>query len=383
MRSSARRQSASAEQAPQWRLRRDAGALADLELPWRNLWERSDPPPPMLQYDWIREWWRLHAGEGQFLIVEVLEGGRIVGLAPLYLRGREPSLTGWLRTVRFLGEGEPEPQEVYSSHNGWLCGPSSRAAVSHAVAQALQRQAPVWDRVLLRNIGPDLQAAHELQRRLAPYAGTIGCTESASYQAAVMPLPDYIGRLERRSHRKELRKVDRRGAAAGTVLVRASTAPEALEMFEQLVVMHQQQWRQRGFAGACNSESFLQFHRRLIGADRNCDRTWLFGLRLDDEWLAIDYHLRAGKRLYAYLAGIDPGRGRALSAGKLILLRVIERAAQEGIELLDLLGGSDEYKRRLAGRSVPLLTLDMTSRRPGARLWTGLRQMRGHLAIKR
>jgi len=142
----------------------DGAELDRLEGVWRELWARTRPVPPMLEWSWVRTWWSMHAGEGELMIVLVQdESGRPLGLAPLYLRDeglKDPRRC--LRTVQFLGTGERERDEVTGEYTSWLAAPEDLPAVTEAVAAELGRRRSDWDRLRLERMSPQSDIVDKL-----------------------------------------------------------------------------------------------------------------------------------------------------------------------------------------------------------------------------
>jgi len=359
-----------------FRVLRGPGALGDLEHLYRYLWARTDPMPPMLDFDWVRTWWDLHAREGSLFIVQLERDGRPVALAPLYIRRREATTRGFLKTVCFLGTGENAAEEVYGTNNGWLGAAEHHADMTVAVAQALQQHRGAWDRLWLANFAPDAGIAGRLQTQLGESLTTADVRSSCNWVVDVpTSLADYFAAIPKPKLRTKLRAVLKKADQAEVVMRRAESADDALSMFDELIHLHTRQWRERGDTGACSSPVFREFHRQMIATYARQGRLWLFRFSVGDQLVAVRYLLQAGRRLYGYLSGIAmEHRGHA--PGILSTLRLLEMGPDVGIDSIDLLAGDYGYKHRLATRKLPIATLDAYGRTPAARAWLALRQVR-------
>jgi CelD/BcsL family acetyltransferase involved in cellulose biosynthesis len=352
---------------------------ADLEViesVWRRLWAASCPAPPMLEFRWIQRWWRLQRTAGSLQLLLVLDQQqRPLGLAPLYLRQEGVRhLDRCLRTVHFLGTGEPERDEVAGEYTSWL-GPSDAAeVVSERVLVRLA--AGGWDRVLLRQMWPDGGIAEHLARGLAGQALHTEITREPSFRAATQPLEAYIAALPSANFRNRCRRAVRAGKELGVGFVRADSAAEVQEMFAALQRLHQRRWHKRGQAGVFASPVFTTFQRSLLDEYARTGRMWLVGLRQGDRWLAVRYLLRAGNRLYDYVSGVDTDTHTALAPGLLLHLLTIDACAATGIEVYDLMAGESDYKRHLAVEETGLPTLDVFARTLRSRLWLAARNLR-------
>jgi CelD/BcsL family acetyltransferase involved in cellulose biosynthesis len=376
-------QSTSALQEPGtrygYRVLSGARALDDIEHLYRYLWARTDPLPPMQDFDWARQWWDLHAAEGELFIVQVEDRGRPVALVPLYVRGREASARGVLRTMCFIGTGEDALEEVYGTNNGWLGAPEYQAATTRMVAQALRQHAAEWDRIWLANFAPDAHLAGELQEQLADVVTASEVSESCNWIVDMPPtLDDFYAGIPKAKLRTKFRAVLRKASKAGVTMQRAESAPEALAMFDDLVRLHTARWEARGEKGGCSSPVFLDFHRRMLAIYARQGRLWLLRTEVDGNVIAVRYLLQAGRILYDYLGGIDDAH-RAHAPGVLSSLHLIEMAPALGIDALDLLAGDYGYKHRMATRQMPLTTFDAIGRTLAGRAFASVRHVRRKL----
>ena len=362
-----------------FRLLRGPAALVEAEHAYRYLWARTDPAPPTLDYDWVRAWWDLHGDEGTPFLVQLEEDGTPVALAPLYIRHREFSRRGALRTVCFLATGEDTADEVYGTNNSWL-GPSQHhAALSEAVVEALRARRGAWDRLWLSNVGPDRGIVDGLADGLADQLLAADRIEHSNW---VIDLPDSLATFLRdvsgKKRRSNMRRILRRVESEGVTHEWITDADDALEAYEQLADLHTRFWNARGEAGACASEVFSSFQRTMIRTYARQGRLWLQRMSLCGQPVAVSLEIEAGGQIYSYLGGVDPDFNR-LSPGGLTVLKVVERAARKGFESVDLLAGDYGYKHRYATRELPVTTWEAFGRTPAARAWTGLRSLRARI----
>ncbi len=357
----------------------DRAALDQLEDTWRRLWSVTAPAPPMLEYRWVREWWRLQRSAGRLFIVLVLDDQqRPLGLAPLYLRDeglRHPARC--LRTVGFLGTGEPERDEVVGEYTGWLARPEVLPQVTERVRARLQAAAGRWDRLLLERMWPGGAVDERLADGLRDLTLRSQVTHMPSFRAPVRPLTRYVTELPSANFRSRCRRAIRAGEQAGVTFVRAADDGAVAQMFAALESLHQRRWHQRGEPGVFASPVFSAFQKAVLPAYVAGGRAWLVGLRQGDQWLAVRYLLRAGNRLYDYVSGVDTENHTPnLAPGLLLHLHTIDACAAEGIEVYDLMAGDADYKRHLAREETALPTLDLFARTMRSRLWLAARDLR-------
>jgi CelD/BcsL family acetyltransferase involved in cellulose biosynthesis len=370
----------------------DEPAFQRLDHIWRELWERTEPRPPMLELRWVQEWWRLQREHGRLFVVVVLGDGsgkdqsvrRPVGLAPLYLRDegvRDPRRC--LRTVAFLGTGEREEDELTGEYTTWLGAPEVMPRVTAQVAGYLHESRGAWDRVHLLRMCPEPAIADHLALRLADVTSERHIESVATFRSPVLPLEAFVAAVSSSSFRHRCRRALRAGKEEGVEFVRATDATQRAAMFEGLQALHQQRWGDRGHKGVFASPLFTRFQEAIREPYAAEDRLWLVGLRKGERWLAIRYHLRAGDTLYDYVSGVDTTTSTALAPGLLLHLHTIDACAKAGIKSYDLMAGDYDYKRKLAGEAPALPTLDLFGRTARARLWLAARDLGRNLKAAR
>jgi CelD/BcsL family acetyltransferase involved in cellulose biosynthesis len=349
---------------------------------WTELWGRTQPLPPTLELDWVRQWWRLHRAEGQLQLLLVLDDERQpLGIAPLYRRQDRNGPRRYLRTLHLLGTGERQADEVTGEYMTWLCAPEAMARVSEEVAaHLLDAVKPGWDLLRLEKLRPEAGIHEHLPRLLARGIAATTVNEHACFRSPALPLERYLAALPSASFRHRCRRALRAGRDAGVELVRAREPREATEMFTALRSLHQQRWTGRGLPGAFASDVFNRFHEGLVEPYTRDEKGWMMGLRRQGQWLAVRYLLRAGDTLYDYLSGVDTATETALAPGLQLHLMTIDAAAAAGLRTYDLMAGDQEYKRRLALEESALPTVELHARTMRARLWLAARGMRRDLA---
>jgi CelD/BcsL family acetyltransferase involved in cellulose biosynthesis len=363
----------------------DGDDLDRIEGIWRELWSRTVPVPPMLEFDWIRQWWRLHRREGRLFVLLVIDERRQpIGLAPLYLRDEgvaHPSRC--LRTVSFLGTGEAERDEVTGEYTTWLGAPEALPTVTAQVLARLAAARGTWDRLQLDCLWPGANIHEPLLRALRARAVRAELTTLPSFRSPVLPLDGYLRALPSANFRHRCRRALREGQEQQVQLQRAGTRAETAEMFAALIDLHQRRWQRRGEPGAFASPVFSSFQKALCDRYVDSGAAWLVGLRQGSRWLAVRYLFCAGGRLYDYLSGVDTEVSPALAPGLLLHLRTIEVAAAAGLAVYDLMAGDADYKRHLALEQSDLPSVDVFAPTLRSRLWLAARDLRRRLVSAR
>ncbi len=343
-------------------------------------WNRLDGGVPFRSFEWLATWWqhyqpvmtaaRRHV---ELYLLSVTDGERLVGLAPWYLERSHAHG----RIVRFLGSGE-----VCSDYLSVLCQADRRADVAESLADWLMRSTGLssghddrWD--ILELTGTDAQdsAAPLLADRLE--------SRGAGVHARVcdhtwrIELPDswdgYLGLLSK-SHRKQLRQLERRVFDSGVAVLRTVGAADELETGWQILArLHQRRLQSLGKPGCFESESFSQFHRAATDALYRAGRLRLHWLELAGRPIAAEFHLTGDDMVFAYQGGIEPNALKR-EPGRLITLATLERAIAGGYRAFDFCRGDEPYKahwRAMPRESIEWrIVCDRSSARLRHRVWT-------------
>jgi CelD/BcsL family acetyltransferase involved in cellulose biosynthesis len=183
--------------------------LRALRREWGTLWN-SDPAATVFQScDWVLTWVE-HYGHciARLLVVACYAEGRLVGLAPLYVR-RGRAWPPALRTVMLTGTGEPEADEAYAEYMAPLCEPGWAAACTQAIARVIAAQPDVAGVELLR---VRREAVADLVAALSRTWG-VACREAVAGTCYDLPanLEQALGQMSARQRtgmRRKLRKLD-------------------------------------------------------------------------------------------------------------------------------------------------------------------------------
>jgi CelD/BcsL family acetyltransferase involved in cellulose biosynthesis len=329
----------------------DAAGFAALRGEWNDLLSRSGAATPFLTWEWQYEWWR-HLGRGLRLeILAVRQGGRLVGLAPLFVRGREPRRLRLVRYVSFVGSPVPMGN-VGSDYLDFITDREAPRALDE-IASALASRGCVLE---LAQVAADGSSARGVAERLrdehwglerhrgdvCPWIDLSGHTWD-SYLAT-------RGREHRYAVQRKLRKIRRDFEVR---FDRVDTEAERRTALAQLVDLHGRRWREKGDSDAFHTPALRAFHDAFTC--HALEQGWLrlYVLRLDGAAVAAFYAFRYGETFYFFQSGFDPAYGRH-SVGLVAMALSVEAAIGEGARRYDMLHGSEEYKFHWANATRPL-----------------------------
>lgn len=354
----------------------------------RPMWNQLAVGQPFRSWDWQVAWWR-HYGRGpgrRLHLIACFDGQTLIGLLPCYRR-----LTPQGRVLRPLASGE-----VCSEYLGLLAAPGRASEVATQICDALSgtgRQADLsrtWDLLILDAQDAGDEALGLLRKGLAllghPMETALG---AVCWRLVVPDDPDHLrgsaeyeqARFElflkqvARGHRSRLRRAERRGVAQDYQLHFASDEASLAEGFAILVELHQRRRAHYGQVGVFARRRFLSFHRDATRALLASGQLWLAWMTQRGVPVSAYYCLADGSVLHAYQSGLNPDYLDD-EPGRILLLRLLRRALNEGYSALDLLRGDEPYKSHLGAEPQSSLNLMIGNRTLVGRTAFGLAQLR-------
>lgn len=341
--------------------------LDELE-PYARMWESLADGCVFRSWTWLNAWWR-HYGAGDArreLRVFLASRDRnddatsLMGVLPCY--GEARWTTG--RVLRLLGDGE-----ACSDHVGLLAPAAEPDEASEAIAAHVAKRDD-WDLIDFEGVDEDDAPTRRFFDGLTLADCTVSRLSGEKCWAIDLPAAwDEFLALQSKSHRKQLRQMERRVLQSDRARWRpVQRADEFVSAWETLIDLHQRRRRSLGEPGCFASIRWAAFQRDIAPRLLAEGRLRLSTLDLDGRPAAAEYHFAGARATYAYQGGVDPDR-LAEEPGQLSTICSIKRAIDEGHTQFDFLRGDEPYKAHW--RAVPKQALRMVAVPP--RLWPRLR----------
>lgn len=276
---------------------------------------------PFAQRAFLEIWWRHLAGSDELALVS--EGD---GALPLRLHGKRLHFVGGADVTDYhspLGEPAASIAEAASAFTGVAFSfDSLPAEAADALGAALGAGGHPHDTV-----------ADEVTMVVDLSAG----------------LDNWLSGL-RKKDRHEIRRKQRMfNEALGEPRLERMASTEAAKQFADL---------HRGSAGAKGSFMVPEHEAFFLDLVRDGGATVEL-LHGADGVVAAAFGFAAPDAYYLYNSAYDPGAAD-VSPGIVLVVALIERLAEDGVERLDLLKGDERYKFRLGGRPRRLLRIEGT-----------------------
>ena len=348
--------------------------LVALQREWNELADGM----PFRTWDWLATWWKHYGNENHsdeephrktssdrclnVLAVFNESDSRqtLVGIAPWYL-DRSP-IKG--NVIRWLGSGE-----VCTDHLSLICRPGDTERVAAAIADALVSDDNEWDRLNLDSVDADDAPITALVAALKNRDCQVSRQDADACWALELPADweAYLAGISK-SHRKQLRQLERRVLESGRVQWhRVQSADELSTAWEVFVDLHQRRRKSLGEPGCFASRAFHDFHREVVGLLLARGELRMSWLELDGTPAAAEYHLADRTATYAYQGGVDPDRLEEES-GRLSTILCLKQAIEEGHSRLDFLRGDEPYKAHWRATARPTFNYHVIPNRRLAKL---------------
>ena len=322
----------------------DARGFAALESEWNELAADSLVDHPFCGFDWMRCWWQAF-GEGRELrIVVARRGGRAMGIAPLMLtRGRLLGLP-----VRRLEAMANEQTPRFD----FLVARGAESAYD-AIWQALREDAQ-WD-VLQLTQAPDTGPTVQALQRLAGSAGSpVGrwAADASPYLVLDEGRDDGYRRVVGRKHRSNVERLARRLAALGPIVLETVSEPrDVASSIDDGFRLEASGWKERIGTAIASQPRVQGFYRSLAQNQAANGDVELVFLKSDGRRIAFLYVVRRGRGFYLLKCGYDPEYARHAPVHVLCHL-LFSEASERRLDLIEFLGGNDEWKQRWTHRTV-------------------------------
>lgn len=301
-----------------------------------------------LSWEWLHTWWEIYRDSGVALhVVRVQDGDRLVGLAPFFLQDQTYLGFVRVRTLRFLGTGEPEWEEVASEYLDIMAVSGREEAVVHAVWAHL-RDLDSWDQLVFNDVLDDSLIMKILYPLMVDDCLLVSSEEAGIRYAVDLPptWDAYLGKLETGAAKRlpyKRRKFERSGHVSEKTV---ETAQDLEQAFDELVRLHTARWTARGSEGLFASARFTAYHKQLALSLLPRDMLRMRLLSLDGVNVAVLYNFRYRGTEYFYQGGFDATRAAKYSPGLLAHVYAIADSIQCRLERYDFMkGGTVSYKR--------------------------------------
>jgi CelD/BcsL family acetyltransferase involved in cellulose biosynthesis len=317
----------------------------ELEADWNALLAESSVHVPFLRYEYLKTWWQTRGGgewgqDAQPVIVTAHEGGRLVGIAPLFCARWEEK-----DTLLLLGSIE------ISDYLDLIARPEELEGFCAELLAFLltpEGDAPTWDCIDLYNVLDSSPTISALQKTAAMAGLKFGC--EAFRPALTISLPgdweQYLAGIDKKQ-RHEIRRKMRR-ASSGEQSVRWYFADDPAlidQQTEEFMALMAQDPEKARFLTPSMRENFRNTIRCAF--DAGC--LHLSFLEVGGKKAAAYFSFDYLEQLWVYNSGMDSAYNE-YSPGWVLLGELLKWANENGRKAFDFMRGDEDYKIRFGSK---------------------------------
>lgn len=314
-------------------------AYASEAQPTWSEFERAAPRCFFLSWGWMENWLACLPREHAPQLGVLRDGDEPV--AACFLKRRDVvrrGVVGGSRAVYLNTTGIPRFDNVWIEYNGL-------AGRELGIARLIEALPDDWDELFLPGLRP------------AAFGGVSEAIIRGFVVRIERTVPTFLVDLARvresgylpllgTQTRAQVRRAERE--AGDVELEVASDIQQAIEIYEELIELHQRAWQAKGQPGAFADPWFVKFHARLITKRFNHGEIQLVRLRNASGTLGTLYNFVYEGRVLQYQSGLAEIANKHLKPGFLAHTAAIEHAATSGLAVYDFLAGDMRYKRSLS-----------------------------------
>jgi CelD/BcsL family acetyltransferase involved in cellulose biosynthesis len=145
----------------------------------------------------------------------------------------------------------------------------------------------------------------------------------------------------------------------------ADTPEQALDILDELIVLHQARWARAGEPGAFASPHVAAFHRALVPRLARAGNVVLFRVRTTEGTVGCVYGFIERGRVLFYQSGLASYSDQRIRPGFVAHTLCMQCCYDRGLKEYDFLAGDSLYKRQLSTSQRELVWA--TWRRPALR----------------
>jgi hypothetical protein len=303
------------------------------------------PPSYFLSWGFVETWLDSLPPETNLKCAVLREGEAAVGAAFLgqsrVVRQKLFRSDAWLLNQT----GNRRLDQLYIEDNAILLDPAARLGLRDLLAQLPGR----WEELYFSGVDPNSPTGKLLDQVPPPFQLLIANRIPAPYvDLAAARRKDYLALLGSNT-RSQVRRCYKLYEARGPLdtEVAADTAA-ALDIYSEMVDMHQRWWRQRGQRGAFASPYFDAFHRSLIGRRHAAGEIQLLRVRCGSETVGCLYNFVWNGTVSFYQSGLRMEDDNRLKPGYICHTEAVRHSAAHGHAVYDFMASFDDYKVRMA-----------------------------------
>lgn len=314
-----------------------------MEAEWTQLLEQCPHLSFFLSWKWLNLWWHTFATNNDTLkIIVVEQKNTIIALLPLYLQNKQ--------TLRFIGTGEPEQDEVATEYIDLICLKHNTKSIIAPLADhilTISAQSIEFNNYLessdIALLINNLSNFHWENTALCGVRYWTDLTEGTKVIDEKLD-QSLIKRLKRAKRKFENSLEGKVNYAANQKKFPAG--------FETLKNLHNKRWQGKDKSGAFSSDKFALFHDHFCQYAMKKGWLQLNILSVEQRPISAIYCIDYQSTTYFYQSGVDDMFKPNISPGYLIHLLQMEQSIKQKNSAYDFMKGEIQgsYKSKLSNQ---------------------------------
>jgi CelD/BcsL family acetyltransferase involved in cellulose biosynthesis len=318
-----------------------------LAADWNALLHTSTADTPFLTLEWQQTWWACLC-EGELFVLAVRDGGALIGIAPLFIvskpfkKGEPPK-----RLLRLIGSVDA------SDYLDLIAARGREREVFGAMFGALAKS-DQWDVLDLYNV-PEASMTRSLLTELVSGRNWKAIDEP-QVVCPIIRLPisfeDYLNGLDKKERHEMRRKLRRAESVEGLKWFTVTSKDHEHDLDEAAEAFINLMMQSRSDKSDFMTDQMRRFFHAMIKATHAGGFLHLSFLEVNGvkaaTYLCFDYR----QQRLVFNSGLDTAQFQSLSAGIVLVARLIEEAIALGYTEFDFLRGDEDYKYRLGAKDT-------------------------------
>lgn len=284
---------------------------------------------------WLEIWWQEFGSEFNLLLLSIYQGNKVIGIAPLKVRGETASVIGSSDVSDFVD---------------FITLPGKEKSFFSCLLEYLFQQGIHF--LVIKHVHPGSSIYRFFVDEAENHHYEIYCKQDDVSLELDLPASwdDYLASLSGKQ-RHEVRRKIRRLQKAGSIKYRTITGrDEVTHLLNTFFWMFSESREDKEKFLTTSRESFFRSMASKM-AEQALLKIDL--LEINDKPVSIILYFDYQNNIYLYNSGYDP-EYRHLSVGLLLKIFCIKDSIEKNKTTFDFLKGNEAYKYRLGAREVPL-----------------------------
>jgi CelD/BcsL family acetyltransferase involved in cellulose biosynthesis len=330
-----------------------APRTAEAAAIWQDL-ARECPHSYFLSWGWIEYWLSTLPPDAGIRLAVFRDG--VAPIAAAFLGHASVVRQHLFRSTAWLlnQTGNRTIDQLYIEDNAFLLRPGAAISARDLLA-ALPGK---WEELYLYGVDPSTSTGALLRAVAEPYELLIANRIPAPYVDLAWVRThrkDYLALLGSNTRSQIRRCYKLYEAQAPLRLEVAASSAEALDIYAELVDLHQRWWTRRGERGAFANPYFQAFHRGLIERRFGAGETQLIRVRCGEATIGCLYNFVWNGTVSFYQSGLRAEEDNRLKPGFVCHTEAVRHNLDAGHSIYDFMASFDDYKLRMSTHTRELV----------------------------